>query len=133
MSVIPSLAAGLAQLQALANFIDQGSANATFVFYDDTKPINTTINVNDSAKLVVIELQKPSLLTVNADSISLKPSNAGMVVKAGTAIWTRLFNGNGDAVADFTIGTAEADIILANVNLAIGSNVSISSITLRPA
>lgn len=133
MSVIPSLAAGLAQLQALANYIDQGSSNATFVFYDDTKPTDTTIAANDSAKLVVMELQKPSFLTVNTDSISLRPSETGMVIKTGTAVWARLFNGGGDVVADFTIGTTGTDIILADASLALGSNISISSITLRPA
>lgn len=34
----PSLKASLVQLQALATYLDQGSSNASFIFYDDTKP-----------------------------------------------------------------------------------------------
>lgn len=129
MSVIPSLAAGLAQLQALANYIDQGSNNATFVFYDDTKPASTSVAVNDSSKLVVLELPKPSLLSVNANSISLKPTEVGTVTKSGTAVWARLFNGNGLAVADFVVGT---DIIPNTADMALGGTFTLGSITFRP-
>jgi hypothetical protein len=129
MSVIPSLAAGLAQLQALANFIDQGSSNATFIFYDDVKPASTAVAANDTAKLVILELPKPSLLSVNAGSISLKPTESGTVTKTGTAVWARLFNGNGAVVADFAVG---ADVTLNSVDMVLGGTVSISAITFTP-
>lgn len=130
MSVIPSLAAGLAQLQALANYIDQGSANATFVFYDDTKPSSVSVVANDSAKLVTLTLPKPSLLSVNADSISLNPTDSGTVIKTGTVVWARLFNGNGLAVADFAVGT---DITLNSTAMVLGGTVTMSAITFRPS
>lgn len=130
MSVIPSLAAGLAQLQALANYIDQGSANATFVFYDDTKPSSVAVAANDAAKLVTLTLPKPSLLSVNADSISLNPTDSGTVTKSGTAVWARLFNGNGLAVADFAVG---ADITLNSTAMVLGGTVTMSAITFRPS
>lgn len=129
MSVIPSLAAGLAQLQALANYIDQGSADAAFIFYDDAQPANTTIAANDAAKLVTLTMEKPSLLAVNAENITLNPSNSGTVIKTGTAVWARLFNGNGLAVADFAVGT---DITLNSADMVLGGTVSISAITLTP-
>lgn len=129
MSVIPSLAAGLAQLQALANYIDQGGSNATFIFYDDSKPASTLIEANESAKLVELILPKPCLRAVNLSSISLEPTEAGTVIKTGTAIWARLFNGNGDTVADFSVGT---DITLNSADMVLGGTVSISAITLTP-
>jgi hypothetical protein len=129
MSVIPSLAAGLAQLQALANYIDQGSSNATFVFYDDSKPSSTLIEANESAKLVVLTLPKPCLRAVNSNSISLEPTESGTVIKTGTAIWARLLNGDGDAVVDFSVGT---DITLNSADMVLGGTVSISAITLTP-
>lgn len=129
MSVIPSLAAGLAQLQALANYIDQGSADAAFIFYDDAQPANTTIAANDAAKLVTLTMEKPSLLAVNAENITLNPSNSGTVIKTGTAVWARLFNGNGLAVADFAVGT---DITLNSADMVLGGTASISAITLTP-
>jgi hypothetical protein len=130
MSVIPSLSAGLAQLQALANYIDQGSSNATFIFYDDSEPASTLIEANDSAKLAVLELPKPCLLSVNEDGISLKSTDVGTVIKSGTAVWARLFNGNGAVVADFAVG---ADITLNSVDMVLGGTVSISAITLTPS
>lgn len=129
MSVIPSLAAGLAQLQSLASFIDTGSGNATFNFYNDTKPADVTIPANTSARLVTLTLPKPCFKALNADNVELNPTDAATVTKTGTATWARLFNGNGDAVADFAIGT---DITLANPNLVLGSTLMINSIKLRP-
>lgn len=125
-----SLAAGLAQLQALANFLDQGSANATFIFYDDTKPANVTVVVNNSAKLVTLTLPKPSIKQVNTDHIELNQTDAATVIKSGTAVWARLFNGEGKAVADFAVGS---DITLANPNLVLGSTLMMNSLILRPS
>ena len=125
-----SLQAGLAQLQALANYIDQGSVNATFVFYEDVKPASLAITANEAAKLVVLTLPKPGFKKLNADSIELNQTDAGVVTKTGTAVWARLFNGEGNAVADFEVGT---DITLANQNLVIGSTLMMNSIILRPS
>ena len=125
-----SLAAGLAQLQALANFLDQGSVNATFIFYDDTKPANVMVVVNNSAKLVTLTLPKPSIKQVNTDHIELNQTDAATVIKSGTAVWARLFNGEGKAVADFAVGS---DITLANPNLVLGSTLMMNSLILRPS
>ena len=125
-----SLAAGLAQLQALANFLDQGSVNATFIFYDDTKPANVTVVVNNSAKLVTLTLPKPSIKQVNTDHIELNQTDAATVIKSGTAVWARLFNGEGKAVADFAVGS---DITLANPNLVLGGTLMMNSLILRPS
>lgn len=125
-----SLQAGLAQLQALANYIDQGSVNATFVFYEDTKPASLAITANEAAKLVVLTLPKPCFKKLNLDSIELNQTDAGVVIKAGVAVWARLFNGEGNAVADFEVGI---DIKLANQNLVIGSTLMMNSIILRPS
>lgn len=125
-----SLAAGLAQLQALANFLDQGSANATFVFYDDAKPANVTVAANNSARLVTLTLPKPSIKQVHADYVELNQTDAATVIKSGTAVWARLFNGEGKAVADFAVGS---DITLANPNLVLGSTLMMNSLILRPS
>ena len=125
-----SLAAGLAQLQALANFLDQGSSYATFIFFDDIKPANVNIAANTSAKLVTLTLPKPCFKQLNTDSIELHQTDAATVIKAGTATWARLINGEGNAVADFAVGT---DITLANPNLVLGSTLMMNSLILRPS
>lgn len=128
MSVIPSLSAGLAQLQALANYIDQGSSNATFIFYDDAKPASTSVAAIESAKLVSIELPKPCFKQLLADGIELNATTGFTVIKTGTAIWARLFNGNGVVVADFAVG---ADITMTNPNLVLGGTEKLDSFILR--
>ena len=125
-----SLAAGLAQLQALANFLDQGGANATFVFYDDAKPANVTVAANNSARLVTLTLPKPSIKQVHTDYVELNQTDAATVLKSGAAVWTRLFNGEGKAVADFAVGS---DITLANPDLVLGSTLMMNTLILRPS
>lgn len=128
--ITPSLAAGLAQLQALANYIDQGSANATFIFYEDTKPASVTTSAVNIAKLVTLTLPKPCFKKLNTDSIELHQTDAATVIKTGIATWARLFNGEGEAVADFDV---VADITLANPDLVLGSTLMMNSIILRPS
>lgn len=125
-----SLAAGLAQLQALANFLDQGSVNATFIFYEDAKPVSVSVAPNNSARLVTLTLPKPSIKQVLTDHIELNQTDAATVIKSGTAVWARLFNGEGKAVADFAVGS---DITLANPDLVLGSTLMMNSLILRPS
>lgn len=125
-----SLEAGLAQLQALANYIDQGSANATFIFYSDDKPASLAVAADEAAKLVILTLPKPCFKKLNLDNIELHQTDAGTVTGAGMAVWARLFNGEGKAVADFEVGI---DITLANPNLVIGSTLMMNSLILRPS
>ncbi|UYF73034.1 hypothetical protein [Acinetobacter ursingii] len=127
--IYPSLSAGLAQLQALATFIDKGSNNATFIFYDSNKPANTSTAADNAAKLVTLNLPDPCIKSVESDHIELHPSDSGTVIKTGTAKWARLFNGEGSVVADFVVGT---DISLANTNLVVGGTLNITSIKLYP-
>lgn len=128
--ITPSLSAGLEILQALAEYIDQGSANATFVFYDDEKPTSTAVTADNSAKLVTLTLPKPSFKSVQATYIELEPTDTATVIKSGTAVWARLYNGNNAVVADFAIGT---DISLAKTALVLGGTLGITSIKLSPS
>ncbi len=126
----PSLNASLSLLQALTLYIDRGSANATFIFYDDAKPTSTAITANNSAKLVTVALPKPCFKQINVDSIELMPTEEGTVVKTGTAIWARLYNGEGNVVADFD---CIANMTLNNRNLVLGGSFKLDSITFRPS
>lgn len=130
MSVIPSIAAGLAQLEALADFLDTGSSNATFIFYSNNKPANVSIPADQSEILVTLTLPKPCLKNIGSTYIELKQSDVATITKSGTAIWARLYNGKGEAVADFSVGT---DIIMNNANLVLGASLTINSIVLSPS
>ncbi|MBI1453698.1 MULTISPECIES: hypothetical protein [Acinetobacter] len=125
----PSLKAGLVQLRALADFIDLGSGNASFVYYESVKPASVLIPADDSAKLATLTLPKPCFKRLNEDSIELKPSNDVLALKTGTVVWARLFNASGDGVADFAMGT---DIILNSYDIVMGATQRLDSIILKP-
>ncbi|MHC5170104.1 hypothetical protein ACVIAJ_07050 [Acinetobacter johnsonii] len=126
----PSLKASLAQLQALATYLDQGGSNASFIFYDDTKPASVSVAANNAAKLVILTLPKPCLKTMHADRIELNQTDAAVVTKDGIATWARLLNGAGEPVADFTVG---ANITIANPELKAGGTLMMNSLILKPS
>lgn len=78
---------------------------------------------------MTLTLPKPSIKQVHADHIELNQTDAATVVKSGTAVWARLLNGEGKAVADFAVGP---DITLANPDLVLGSTLMMNSLILRP-
>jgi hypothetical protein len=127
--ITPSLKAGLAQLRALADFIDLGSGNASFVYYGSAKPESTLAQADDTAKLATLTLPKPCFSRLNEDSMELKPTNDVLALKTGTVIWARLLNANGDVVADFEMGT---DIILNSYDIVLGATQRLDSIILKP-
>lgn len=127
--ITPSLKAGLAQLRALADFIDLGSGNASFVYYESAKPESVSTTADDTAKLVTLTLPKPCFKRMNEDSLELKPTNDVLALKSGTVVWARLLNANGDAVADFAMGT---DIILNSYDIVMGATQRLDSIILKP-
>ena len=126
----PNLPAGLAMLQALTAFIDQGSMAAKFVLYHDAKPASVSVAANESAKLVTLELPKPSFKQVKSGSIELNPTLEGTIVKTGTAVWARLYSANGTAVMDFD---CLADMTLDTRDLVMGATFDLDSIEFFPA
>ena len=126
---VPSQTASLAMLQALANYLDQGSSNATLIFYDDIKPASVSVSADNAAKLLTLNLPEPCIKSVHENNIELFASNVGVAIKTGTATWARLFNGEGIAVVDVAM---ETDIILDNYNIVVGSSVKLDAVYLSP-
>lgn len=128
--ITPSLKAGLAQLQGLVSYMDAGEANVSIIYYDTPKPDSLSVVPAESAKLVTLTFPKPCFKRLNLDSIELHPTNDSLAIKTGTAVWARLFNGLGEAVADFEIGT---DIILNDYNLTLGATQRLELLLLKPS
>lgn len=126
---VPSQTASMVMLQALATYLDRGSANATLTFYDNTKPASVSINADNFAKLLTLSFPEPCIKSVHENNIELFASNVGVAIKTGTATWARLFNGEGVAVVDVAM---ETDIVLDNYNIVIGSSVKLDVIYLSP-
>lgn len=129
MSEKPSHATSLYMLQAYANYLDQGGLNATFVFYDGERVSTVDDAADNASKLVTCTLPKPCFNTVTADYIELKPSDAGLVIKSGTATWCRVYNGQGLPVIDLDVGE---EITLNNTALNQGTTLMLNSLKFRP-
>ena len=127
--ITPSLKAGLAQLRALADFIDMGSGQASFIYYESVKPESVLISADDSTKLATLTLPKPCFNRLNEDSIELKSTNDALALKSGTVVWARLLNADGEVVADFEMGV---DIILNSYDIVMGATQRLDSIILKP-
>jgi hypothetical protein len=119
----------LAMIQAFANFMDDGSQSATAIFYEGVQPADTSVAADSNNTLVTLVFPEPCIKETTATYVELHPTDAGNVIKAGTASWARIYNGAGEVAADLTVGT---DISLANTNLALGGTLFIQSIKLRP-
>lgn len=138
MSEKPSQAASLFMLQAYANYLDQGGLNATFVFYDGARVASIDDAAESANKLVTCTLPKPCFNAVFADYIELKASDAGLIIKSGTAAWCRIYNGQGLPVLDLDVGIVnvpedvDKEVKLNTVALSSGTTLMLNSIKLRP-
>ena len=125
-----SNAVRIEQLKAIASYIDQGAGHGTFIFFEGTVPNNTGDAVDNTKKLVTLNLPKPSLDAVNTGNITLKATDTATIIKSGTATFARLYNASGVVVADFMVGS---DITLTTADLVQGGTLNISGITLSPS
>ena len=132
MTVQISKKAGMLALQAHADFRDFGSGSAYFVYYSDARPVSIEMAANPTNALCTLSLPKPCIKQVLTDGIELYPTDTALATKAGVAVWARLYNGNDEAYADFTIGTSGTDIVLNSADIALGSSQKIDSIILKP-
>ncbi len=131
MTIQISKTAQILALQAHANFLDSGDDSAHFVYYSDLKPASIEVAANSANVLCTLPLPKPCIKQVLADGVELQETTTALATKAGIAIWARLYNGNNEAYADFTIGTSGTDIVLNNTNIALGSSQKLDSIILE--
>ncbi|ENW28444.1 hypothetical protein [Acinetobacter lwoffii] len=124
-----SINARLTMIQAFSEFMDNGSQSATVIFYEGVQPASPAVAADSNNALVTLTFPEPCVKEVTASYVELHPTDTATVIKAGTATWTRIYNGAGEVAADLTVGT---DISLANTNLALGGTLSVTSIKLRP-
>ena len=124
-----SVNARFAMIQAFAEFMDNGSQSATVIFYEGVQPASPAVAADSNNALVTLVFPEPCIQETTATYVELHPTDTGSVIKTGTAVWARIYNGAGEVVADLTVGT---DISLANTNLVVGGTLFIQSIKLRP-
>lgn len=131
MTITVCKPAQLLALQAHTTYLDSGSGSAYFVYYMGIKPASLDIAADPMSALCVLPLPEPCFKQVSTNGIELQPTGTATATKAGTVTWARLYNGNNEAYADFTVGTSNTDIVLNGADIALGSSQKIDSIILE--
>lgn len=103
--------------------------------------VGTALNASGGGKIVLMTAGSVSLVTVNLETVIAAASGGilsviltaklGTAVAAGTAALAKLTNGAAvDQATGLTVGTAASDVILNDVVLIIGSQVTLNSGTI---
>ncbi len=118
MAINYSTAIKNARMTTVRDAIDAGSGAGKINIYNATYA-----NI-----LVTIELADPSgTIAAGALTLSGMPKS-GTGIFAGNAALARILDSDNTVVADgLTVGTSGTDIIIDNVNIAVGQNVNITA------
>ncbi len=125
-----SAAAATAACNAIVDLIDTGAGTAYLKIYDGAKPANVATAISDQTILSEHSLANPAFgACVNGVGTAEAIGTDSSANATGSADFFRVFNRNGDAIIDGTVGTASADLIINSVDIGAGASVAISSWT----
>jgi hypothetical protein len=122
----PARNAAMDAVTALLNVGGQG----TLEIYDGAQPAGPATAVGSQVKLVTLTFSVDAFGDAVNGVAAAGAITAGTAIAAGTASWFRMKNGAGTAIMDGTVGTSNADLILATTTISIGLSVPCSSFTL---
>ena len=108
-----------ARLQAVVDFLAQGTENATITIYSGDRPV---IGATPSGtSLVVIPLVEPAG-TASGGVLTLTSPPEEMVTTSGVATWARVANGNGVVAFDCDVSdeTGSGEITMQTTTLYAG-------------
>ena len=95
-----------------------------------TQPANADTAVSTQTLLASLGLGTPAFGAAAAGVATANAITADASADAtGTASWFRVVTSGGATLWDGSVGTSAADLVLDNVNLTAGGNVSVSSFT----
>ena len=118
-----------AKLQAIVTAIDAGSGNGTLTLYNGTKPA-TGAAITTQVALADLTFPKPSG-TITGGVLTFGTITADPSANVtGTATWLRIKDSAGTFVADFTVGTSSAEVIITTTSVVSGQQVSITGFTI---
>lgn len=109
----------------------QIGASGLMRWYDGTQPTNPDTAISTQVKLAELTLSSTAFAAASSGIHSANTITADASADAtGTATWGTFTTSTGGRVADFSIGTATADLILNTVSVVSGAQCSCSSYTI---
>jgi hypothetical protein len=101
--------------------------------YDGSQPASPDTAVSSQTKLAELTCGTPFAGAASAGVLTANAITAANAVATGTAAWFRLTTSGGTAKIDGTVGTSGTDLIIDNVAINSGQQVSCSSLTITSA
>lgn len=113
MTITITAAHSAARLQGTKDYVETGTGTAKIGIYSTARGL-----VTDAAPTAICEipLANPSG-TIDGTGYHLDPSADGLNATTAVAVWARLFNRNGDVVADFDVRAQSDDPSLGEIAL----------------
>lgn len=115
-----------AAMDAITALLNAGGAG-TINIYDGTQPATPATAITTQNLLVTLTFSATAFTASVNGTAAANSITAGTAVATGTATWARLKSGAGSVVADCSVGTSSADLILPTVAISTGNTVSISA------
>lgn len=106
--------------------------NSGFIdIYDGTQPADPSVAISTQTLLATLTFGATAFGTGSAGVITANAIGSGTGLAASTATWFRTYKSDHTtALADGSVGTATADIVLTTTSIVIGATVSLSSWTI---
>lgn len=119
------------RLTAIVNAVDAGSGAGKLLLYTAARPA-TGAAITDQILLASITLNDPcGTVTSGVLTLDVDPALADSSANAtGTAVWARLVTSADAFVADLSVGTSAADVIVNTTSIVITLPVSLISGTI---
>lgn len=116
-----------AQAQALADLCDNGYID----IYDGAQPATADTAVSTQTKLASLRFAATAEASVTGGLITFAAITSDSSADAtGTASWFRVLKADGTTVLfDGSVGTSDANMVLASTSISVGQTVSCSSFT----
>lgn len=115
-------------LNAGLDLIDVGGAG-TISIYTGSQPAGPGTAVGAQVLLATLTFSATAFADAVNAVATANAITAGTGLAAGTASWYRVKSGAGTAVIDGSVGTSNADLILATTSISVGLTVPCTSFT----
>lgn len=124
MTVGISVTAQNNRLDEVTALIDGGAGAGLIVLYDGTRPATGGTATNEVATLTFSD---PSFPAASGGAMTANAITSDSSATGGTATWFRVTDSASTFVFDGSVGTASADMIIADTTIGAGATVSCSS------
>lgn len=132
MAIRVATAARNAALDAIVDLVDAGAGAGTLEVRTGSQPANANTAATGTV-LVTFTLADPAFAAAASGAVDIDADPDVVDSSAdntGTAGWARVYDSNGNAIFDGSVGTSGTDFIINTTSITAGQTVTLTSGTL---